>query len=1171
MAMAPLFLAIGLALAAPASASDKPADDALADYRAQLSESRDDQSWLGSQLSEFRKYPYLDRAYRRYSAGHYDDAAAQLNRLLEIDPDDQSARLMLVQMRLQQGGHQTEVIEVADQLLAARPNFAPAYLYRGLAKRQQGKQQAASKDLQQALDLDGLSSADQRRARGALADTAFELGQHQLLLNTLRNGGSGDAHADAWRTAQAQLGLGRHSEAIVTLHEAVRLAPDDSSRHFTLRLLARALESKGDHAGAESALRRILAVEDSAATALRLADLQAENGRTEAALATLKQLIARRPAGDAERVQAWRRSGVLHSKRGEWQMADRAYAAAYEESDRKDPALLDSLAVARQRASGDRAAARLLESAYPFSSYPEAARKTLNQRLAVLQQGAGKNDHALELLRDLYRRGEADRESERQLGELLRAAGECDEGMRRTVGAKASGPLNGPLSLRAASCYREADKDQLALRYARQSRRQIQQLNADEYHQLANLFEAYQDDAAALAVLQRLLGVQRSAARARTLQHIAVIHTRQQNWTPAADAYLAAFKVAPNDPAPLSSAAHVHQQAGDAEAAIALLQQHAPFAGMPAAGRLQLSRQLATLLDLQGDTGAAIKALETQLAKSRPADKASQLMLSRLYHKAGDCERALPASQASLQLGAAEPGEHLLQGLCYQQLGNRPLAIEQLQQELNKGTALSDAERQQLHSSLARLYSAEGDQQLAADHWAKASSLGKAPSVTLGSAGNARRSGDAKAAQEMLASIDPAQLRGAELAEYHDEMANQKALQSDIDGAIASRRQALAAAPNAYRHALLAELLSLRDPSSDEALEQQQRAIELAPTQDHYRASLAYLYVGRGEDENAIAVFSELQDRRYGGNRYAEDIAHAHKRLGNTREAASWFRRAIDQQHEAAATLASSDSNRSNAEDAADAYRLKSEVAGMERPWRFNLNANLRSRSSDGKGASSAVEGGSLISQGGVEIGYRPDGIGHRGGRLLEVVGRGFWNFDEGSLKVLRESVQGGIGVRYQPLPEHNVFVAGERLVAIGDNARNDWMLRASASFDKGTGFEAGEDSWLYRSVYVDVARTLDAGETFYGAQGKLGWAQRLGNNHALIWHGTLAANGSESDGNRQDNAEAGVGVTFKGWYDEDRYSSHLWRLEGGLEYREVISGDEEGEDSVLMRLGLGL
>ncbi|RMF74438.1 MAG: hypothetical protein D6740_02370 [Alphaproteobacteria bacterium] len=95
-------------------------------------------------------------------------------------------------------------------------------------------------------------------------------------------------------------------------------------------------------------------------------------------------------------------------------------------------------------------------------------------------------------------------------------------------------------------------------------------------------------------------------------------------------------------------------------------------------------------------------------------------------------------------------------------------------------------------------------------------------------------------------------------------------------------------------------------------------------------------------------------------------------------------------------------------------------------------------------------------------------------------------------------TVQAGLGLRWQPLPEENLVLAVERLVAIGRFARNDFLVRAAWS--RGSNWLPdldGRHPHRYWSVYLDAALIDPADPDLLGnAQLRLGrqwfWGERI-------------------------------------------------------------------------------
>ena len=192
---------------------------------------------------------------------------------------------------------------------------------------------------------------------------------------------------------------------------------------------------------------------------------------------------------------------------------------------------------------------------------------------------------------------------------------------------------------------------------------------------------------------------------------------------------------------------------------------------------------------------------------------------------------------------------------------------------------------------------------------------------------------------------------------------------------------------------------------------------------------------------------------------------------------------------------------------------------------------------------------GSLISanQGGIEIGYQPPEIGYVDGRTFQGFARTYFNYDPGTIDPQGKSFQGGVGIRYKPLPDYNLVLSGERLFKLGSNAQNNWLARAA--FSTSTGYagyivEPTAGRPRYSLFYVDLAGTLTSPHqylTYLDAREGLnfGLADRLvGSPFAYtIFRGNYGVGANTS-------AEAGLGFSLRGFLGGDEYHAPPVALE---------------------------
>ena len=100
--------------------------------------------------------PYAQQfnaADRFFQDGLYEDALTEYQQILIADRDNLRARGGKAQA-LMQLGRDAEALDLLDQLIARRPEFAPAYVSRGILKDRMGDYEGALADYDRSLSLD---------------------------------------------------------------------------------------------------------------------------------------------------------------------------------------------------------------------------------------------------------------------------------------------------------------------------------------------------------------------------------------------------------------------------------------------------------------------------------------------------------------------------------------------------------------------------------------------------------------------------------------------------------------------------------------------------------------------------------------------------------------------------------------------------------------------------------------------------------------------------------------------------------------------------------------------------------------------------------------------------------------------------------------------------------
>lgn len=166
-------------------------------------------------------------------------------------------------------------------------------------------------------------------------------------------------------------------------------------------------------------------------------------------------------------------------------------------------------------------------------------------------------------------------------------------------------------------------------------------------------------------------------------------------------------------------------------------------------------------------------------------------------------------------------------------------------------------------------------------------------------------------------------------------------------------------------------------------------------------------------------------------------------------------------------------------------------------------------------------------SQGGASADWQPGPLKRWD---IQISGRLLWAYDGASLQVTPESLQSGIGLKWRPFRSTNLVLGAERLLAIGDFARNDTLLRASWSSGRGYQPPPGRRTWFYWSQYVDAAiiRPVDP-DWVFSTETQVGWGFRLGGGffvRPVLAHASIV---QQSFGEIVELSEIGPGV-FAQW-----------------------------------------
>jgi hypothetical protein len=259
-------------------------------------------------------------------------------------------------------------------------------------------------------------------------------------------------------------------------------------------------------------------------------------------------------------------------------------------------------------------------------------------------------------------------------------------------------------------------------------------------------------------------------------------------------------------------------------------------------------------------------------------------------------------------------------------------------------------------------------------------------------------------------------------------------------------------------------------------------------------------------------------------------------------------------------------------------FEVKREVAELSRTWGSYLSLSY-----GGVGGTPGsmlqppvTETGGDILQAGLELYWRPPVIGARDGRLVELFGRVFETLshtgsDGRAAATGAQTRQGSLGIRWKPLSRHNLVFETGRLVKIGDQARDDWLLRAAYSTGYGTDLRLDRPSWWQWNLFGEVVSYPQSDQNILNVELRGGRSYRLpALNERLVVSPLLVIGGGYDDALTTPRAfGVGSGVNFRLWLREDDYRAPMSYLDLSLQYRFRLAGDEDRAEGVFLTFTL--
>jgi tetratricopeptide (TPR) repeat protein len=464
------------------------------------------------------------------------------------------------------------------------------------------------------------------------------------------------------------------------------------------------------------------------------------------------------------------------------------------------------------------------------------------------------------------------------------------------------------------------------------------------------------------------------------------------------------------------------------------------------------------------------------LALGHPAEAGD--LFGKLWNNTGDPHALLGQGEALLAAHKAKAAADVLE-----RVAETPGAEQALQARAT--AALGYARR------------AAGDRDGAAEAWLRALALIPAEGQFPVHAGSDRTPAPADLPDNELALVMHAGVdaeKPIDRRAFRDSLVIQLALAEHRGKAALTVAEPLAEGDPTADH--LALLAAARAATGDKvgAAVASARAADLAPADAERQAQAGYAELAAGDAPAAARRFEAALARDPNLLNVSQDVPRAYVRSGAWSEARRAFERAIMETaaHKPAApknvVLASNGPLPAKTYPLGDAnaqnqvlHDLRRENAAATREISFEFVDTICSPgSAEGCGLTSpSIQRLGSAGIGAASVFWTPHLPGDPDPQHLALYTRVLWANEPGGLSPHGPAFQGGVGVRFHPFANVPLFLWAERMIALGHDSQDNWLLRATAGWDTGAVWRAGEAvDWIhdwkpYFSVYGDVGRLL--------------------------------------------------------------------------------------------------
>lgn len=403
--------------------------------------------------------------------------------------------------------------------------------------------------------------------------------------------------------------------------------------------------------------------------------------------------------------------------------------------------------------------------------------------------------------------------------------------------------------------------------------------------------------------------------------------------------------------------------------------------------------------------------------------------------------------------------------------------------------------------------------------------------------------------------IDKNSLSAELNAERYDFIAQQYAKRKQFSNAIRVQTRALEFIETAERHYMLGNYLQSAQ-QEEEAIEQFKLAVDKDQENKIFLAALGYAYSKNNQPDQGIKALEEAVKKSPEDLGLHKDLAYLSLKNSDNQASKFWFKKAIDVR---AAQLGNSQPDVINKD--IELGSLKREVRELEDNFNFTIYSGYRQNNNtvNSTGAS-GILGGVIPSQGGVELNYRPSIIELRDGRTFTLFSRMLWSMEPNTFKVDTETFQSTVGIRYKPFQTHNFNLSAEKLIKIGDNSQNNWLIRGMYGWTNGFDINFGKKYWNYTTLFGDLGYFIQSPAvlSFFG-EARQGISYNFGKNIVLTPHAVIDGRIQTKDESNLSYLEAGGGLSFKYYFNQTMHSAPKSYIELLFHYKAGIVNISSG------------